>query len=95
MAEGDGCLVVKINPAIRRLGFYLIGFVVCVAVPAVITGLAPVSRVSFERHGDRVSARAHILLFLLVPFRPKAIDRVIEIDEETYPSTAAFSSPAM
>ena len=65
----------------RKLGLYLIGFVVCVVIPAFITTVAPVSRLSLERHGDSVSARTHILLFLLVPFRREVIDPVMEIDE--------------
>lgn len=71
MAKSGGCL---------KLGQYLIGFVVFVGVAAVITSLAPVSLVSFERHGDTVSARTHILLFLLVPVHLQVIDPVTEID---------------
>ena len=65
----------------KKLGSYLIGAVVCIGVPAFTTSIAPVSRVSFKRHGDSVSARAHILLFLVVPVRPRTIDPVMEIAE--------------
>lgn len=60
---------------------WLIGLVICGAA-AFITIIQPVSRVSFKRHGDGVSARAHTLLFMVVPFRPRTIDSVVEINEE-------------
>lgn len=61
----------------------LIAFVGFVLVPALVTMIAPVSWVKFQRQGDRISVRAQTCLFFVVPFRTVSVDPLIAVDERT------------
>lgn len=78
MTHSTGCL---------RLFRYVMGFLVFVLLPAIITVVQPISRVSFKRERGRILARTHILLLFVVPFRPRAIDSVVAIDQRDIAST--------
>jgi hypothetical protein len=60
---------------------HLIAFVFCIAFPGFVTAIAPVSWVSFQRNGDKVSARTHICMFFVVPYRSKTIDPVVGVGD--------------
>lgn len=60
---------------------HTIGFVFCVAFPGFVTAIAPVSWVTFQRHGDQVSAQTHICMFFVVPYRSRVVDPVVGIDD--------------
>lgn len=61
----------------------LIAFVGFVLVPALVTMIAPVSWVKFQRQGDRISVRAETCLLFVVPFRTVSVDPLIAVDERT------------
>lgn len=63
------------------LGGHAIAFLFCVLFPGIVTAVAPVSWVSFQRHEGRTTARAQICLFFVIPYQTKSVDPVIGIDD--------------
>lgn len=61
----------------------LVAWLVCVVVPGVITGIAPVTWIKFQRQGDHVTARADVCLFFIIPYRTLAVDPVISFGDRT------------
>jgi hypothetical protein len=55
---------------------HVIAFVGCVLFPGFVTAVAPVSWVKFERTGERVTARAQVCLFFVVPYKTITVDPV-------------------
>lgn len=53
----------------------------CVGFPAMVTGIAPVSWIKFERRNGQVSASARICLFFVVPYRTRYVSPVIDVGE--------------
>src|SRR5688572_25708488 len=62
------------------IGSQSIAFVFCMLIPGVLTAIAPVSWVTFQRSGDRVTARAQVCLFFVVPYKTMVVDPVNGID---------------
>ena len=60
-----------------------LALIVCVGVPALVSFIAPVSWVSFERDADGVKARVQTCLLFVVPFRAVVVDPVEAINEQT------------
>lgn len=56
-------------------------FVFCVLLPGLLTATVPVSWVKFERQGERVTARAQVCLFFVVPYKTMTVDPVEGIDD--------------
>jgi len=67
---------VKQTPATIVIG--ILGFVV---FPALITAVAPVSYIRFEKRGDGVAATVKQCLLLVIPFQTKTIYPVEGLDE--------------
>lgn len=61
----------------------LIALLVFLVIPAIVTAVAPVSWVKFQRQGDRVTARAEVCLFFIIPFRTLTVDPVTGVDDRT------------
>lgn len=55
---------------------------VCFGVPALVTAMAPVAWVKFERHGERVSAQAKVCLYFVIPFKTFTIEPVTEVGRD-------------
>ena len=53
----------------------------CVGFPAMVTGIAPVSWIKFERRDGQVSASAKICLFFVVPYRTIYVSPVIGVGD--------------
>lgn len=62
------------------IGSQSIAFVFCVVIPGILTAVAPVTWVKFERNGDRVTARAQVCLFFVVPYKTMVVDPVTGFD---------------
>src|SRR5688500_342773 len=62
---------------------------VCFGVPALVTAIAPVSWVSFQRSGDgeRVVARAQTCLLFVIPFKTVTVDPVTGLGDRTIAGT--------
>jgi hypothetical protein len=75
------------TPAKKKGGFrdllfgHLIGLLFCVGFPALVTAVAPVSWIRFDRHGERVTAKAQTCLLFFIPYRTQVVDPVIGIDD--------------
>lgn len=77
------------RPAARSWPARLAGFLaqqlfalaVFVGFPALVTAIAPVSWVQFERHDGRVSASARICLLFVVPYRTLTVDPVVGVGD--------------
>src|SRR5262245_51468578 len=61
--------------------FHLFALLVFVGFPALVTAIAPVSWVAFERHDGRVSANTRTCLLFVVPYKARTIDPVIGIGD--------------
>ncbi len=59
----------------------LLALAVFVGFPALVTAIAPVSWVRFERHGEHVSATARICLLFVVPYKTLTVDPVVGIGD--------------
>lgn len=59
----------------------LFAMLVCVGFPALVTAIAPVSWVDFERHDGRVSAHTRTCLLFVVPYKMRTIDPVIGLGD--------------
>jgi hypothetical protein len=55
---------------------------VCFGIPAIVTALAPVAWVKFERHGERVTAKASICLYFVIPYKTVTIDPVVSVGRD-------------
>lgn len=55
---------------------------VCFGIPAVVTALAPVAWVKFERHGERVTAKASTCLYFVIPYKTQTIDPVASVGRD-------------
>ena len=71
----------KSSPSLGRgagsgLFVQVLGFVVCIGVPAFITAIAPVCVTHFHREGDRVTARTAWNVFYVIPYRVATVDPV-------------------
>ena len=53
----------------------------CVGFPALVTGIAPVSWIKFERQDEQVSATAKICLLFVVPYRTMTVTPVIGVGD--------------
>lgn len=53
----------------------------CVGVPALVTMIAPVSWVSFQRDASGVTARVQTCLLFIVPFKTAVIQPVLAVNE--------------
>ena len=53
----------------------------CVGFPAMVTGIAPVSWIKFERQDRQVSATAKICLLFVVPYRTLTVSPVIGVGD--------------
>jgi len=62
---------------------HLFGLLVCIGLPALVTAIAPVSWLKFQRQGDRVAARAETCLLFVIPFRTVSVEPVIAVGERT------------
>lgn len=61
----------------------LVAWLVCIVAPGVITAVAPVSWVHFQRQGDHVTARANVCLFFIIPYRALTVDPVTSVGDRT------------
>lgn len=59
---------------------FLLGVLVFIGLPAAVTAMAPVSRVTFERVAGQVNAHAKTCLLFFVPYRSRTIESVDHID---------------
>lgn len=57
--------------------------VFCVGIPALVTAIAPVSWVSFQRDAGGVRARVQTCLLFVVPFKTIVVEPVLEVNELT------------
>lgn len=69
-------VVVRKATLLGVIGSQFIAFVVCVVIPGLLTAMVPVSWIKFERNGDRVTARAQVCLFFVVPYKTMVVDSV-------------------
>lgn len=60
---------------------HAIAFVFCVLFPALVTAIAPISRVWFVRENGNVSAMTRTYLLFLIPYRTQRVEHVIGIDD--------------
>lgn len=58
---------------------FLLGGLVCVGVPALMTASAPVSWLEFTRAGDRVAVKTQTCLFFVIPYRVNELADVKQI----------------
>lgn len=63
------------------IGSQAIAFAFCVLFPGGVTAVAPVSWVKFQRNGDRVSARAQVCVFFVIPYKTLVVDSVDSIGD--------------
>ena len=63
------------------LGTQLLGLLVFVGLPAFVTGIAPVSWVTFERHDDQVTATAKTCLFFFIPYKTVTVNPVTGVGD--------------
>ena len=54
--------------------------VVCIGVPALVTAIAPVSWLKFERNGQQVVAQAKTCLLFIIPYKTRMVESVTAID---------------
>lgn len=59
---------------------FLIGGLVCVGLPAVMTAMAPVSWLEFTRAGDQVRVKTQTCLFFVIPYRVHELADVKRIE---------------
>lgn len=70
----------KKDPLNLFLQFFAL--LVCLGIPALVTALAPVSWVRFERQGERVTAKARTCLYFVIPFKTATIDPVVGVGRD-------------
>jgi len=59
-----------------------VGFIVCVLLPAFVTIIAPITRVTLSYDGKTVSASARWFVYCLIPYRVTRIANVTDISSE-------------
>src|SRR5580658_3986292 len=59
----------------------------CVGFPALVTGIAPVTWMTFTRQNGRVEMKAKVCMFFLLPFRHEEVAEVTGVDEQTIAGT--------
>ena len=59
---------------------FLLGGLVCVGLPALMTAMAPVSWLTFQREDGRVAVTAQTCLFFVIPYRVKKLVDVKQVD---------------
>jgi len=59
---------------------FVLGGLVCVGVPALMTAMAPVSWLEFTRAGDRVAVKTQTCLFFVIPYRVNELADVKKVD---------------
>jgi hypothetical protein len=62
---------------------HAIAWFFCIGFPAIVTAIAPVSWLKYERHGDRVTAQAKTCLLFVVPYKTVTVDPVIGFGNRT------------
>jgi hypothetical protein len=60
---------------------HAIAFFFCVVFPGLVTAVAPVSWVTFERQGDDVVANAKTCTLFFIPYQNKTIDPVVGVGD--------------
>lgn len=60
---------------------HTLGLLFCVGMPALVTAVAPVSWIRFERADGRVTATAKTCLLFFVPYRTRIVDPVIGVGD--------------
>lgn len=72
------------NSFVAQLITQVIALVFCVGVPALVTAIAPVSWLSFQRDSaGSVRATAHTCLLFVVPFKTAVVEPVLEVNDVT------------
>lgn len=71
----------KLSGTKKKIAEQCVVLVFCVLFPGLLTTGAPVSWVTFQRTGDRVTARAQVCLFFIVPYKTLTVDPVIRISD--------------
>lgn len=61
----------------------LLGWLICIVISSVVTAIAPVSWIKFQRQGDRLTAHADVCLFFIIPYRIVTIDPVTSVGDRT------------
>lgn len=61
---------------------HAIAFFFCVVFPGLVTAIAPVSWISFERQSDKVIAKAKICTLFFIPYQNKRIDPVVGVGDQ-------------
>lgn len=59
---------------------FLLGGLVCLGVPALMTAIAPVSWLEFTRAGDQVRVKTQTCLFFVIPYRVQELADVKRIE---------------
>lgn len=77
----DGAYGVKKTTWLGWIGSHLFVAFFCVGFPGFCTAVAPVSWVKFQRTGDRVSARAQVCVFFVIPYKTLVVDSVESIGD--------------
>lgn len=68
-----------------------IAFACLVGFPALVTAIAPVSWITFERHEGRVSFVGRTCLLFFVPYKTVTVDEVVGIDDRVVAGTVSRS----
>lgn len=66
---------------------HLIAILFFVGLPALVTAIAPVAWVKFERQNDVVTARAQTCLLFLVPYRTSVVTDVVQVGDRVVAGT--------
>lgn len=86
----DGAYGVKKTTWLGLIGSQLIALFFCVGFPGICTAVAPVSWVKFQRNGDRVSARAQVCVFFVIPYKTMIVDSVDGIGDRFKAGTESY-----
>lgn len=68
-----------------------VAFACLVGFPALVTAIAPVSWIKFERHDGRVSFTGRTCLLFVIPYTTSTVDAVVRIDDRINPGTVSHS----
>lgn len=61
---------------------HAIAFFFCVIFPGLVTAIAPVSWVSFQKQSDKVIANAKVCTLFFIPYQNKTIDPVVGVGDQ-------------
>lgn len=67
----------------------LIALAVCVVAPAGLTAVAPVTYITFQRDGTRVSAQTQTCLLFFIPYKSAVVDPVTHLGNRTLEGTVS------